>query len=102
MLTIEYDPINGDVVPDSKWEEYLLKNKHNCVIGGALGIYTLRLFIIKGIIDCNSLQIKFEDTILTIDAKGNLSDWPLGFCDHEEIILAKMFKLNRKESYDNY
>lgn len=35
---------------------------------------------------------KWEDTILTINSKGELSDWPNGMFDLSQVLFARAFK----------
>jgi hypothetical protein len=98
MLTVIYDPIEGDAYPDGKTKEvvYAIVEKANqedltVTVSTELFIQRVRVAINKGIIDHTKVIIKFKDTILQPDKKGKLSQWPEGFCDYYEECLINLF-----------
>lgn len=85
-MKIRYDPKVGEVVPDRKVLNYLRKNKdRDITVGSELLITAARLLHANGEILVE--HFLFEDKILVPTLKGELNEWPKGFCDQWEEIL---------------
>ena len=101
-LTVIYDPITGDVVPDEKVASYVKEHivmAKNCspspkiTIGSVLIIDEIRALISEGVIDHKNITFKYKLEKLNPDKTGMLSHWPKGFCDVYDNILERL--LNR-------
>jgi predicted ATPase len=97
-LTINYDPVNGEVEPDGKVFSYV---KHLAVVaearqalevtvGSLLIIDEIRALILEGALPYKDITFKFEGKELRVDKYGNLNSWPKGFCDAYENILERL------------
>lgn len=94
MLTIIYDPINGQTCPDYEIVTFCENVLSNYVgmkevgeesyareIGSELLITQFRVMVAEGKIPCDDIEIKFEDKIIKISEIGSIVIWPKGFCD---------------------
>jgi hypothetical protein len=113
MITIEYDPINGMVMPDGEWFSFMveyIKNPTNLIIGNESAIYLIRLLIKHGYINHTDIIFKYKDTLIKCFENGKLEYYPEGMCDNSLVImgcLARNSKSNDiikmfKDRYGNY
>ena len=95
MLIIEYDPINGTVIPDGlikDWADNLVKTSTNMniTVGSSLMIDTTRALIAKKKINHKEIIYRFKKQDLKPDKNGRLSVWPKGFCDTYDDVLEEL------------
>lgn len=97
MFTIIYDPTRNDLAVGDV-EARVVANKiaimvhahttdDHTTVSNELVIQAIRELLCKDIIDHDSIQFKYKDTIITVDELGDLSPWPIGFCDtYDDIV----------------
>lgn len=104
MLIIEYDPINGEIVPDGKvreWADDLVKEHEEwkeedyvddmvVVIGSVVMLDMTRALIVKKRLDHKEVTYSYYDLKQTPDKFGSLRQWPKGFCDTYDNILEEL------------
>jgi hypothetical protein len=103
MITIIYDPENGEVVQDAKTEAWArqiisLSGDVEITIGIELMITAIRAV---GIVEFphkwNEVVFKFRDTILKLDEFWNIPDgFPKDFGDYDIDYLCTLFKNRTK------
>jgi hypothetical protein len=92
MITILYDPHNGDAVADGRVVQYVddlaQAFKHpdfRLTVGCASLIDEIRVRVVRKEIEHTNVQFLFANNgklfILTCNEFGKLSEWPMGFCD---------------------
>lgn len=102
MLIIEYDSINGEVVPDGcvqEWankliEKYGESGDLTVVVGSVLMIDATRLLVAKGKLNREEVVYRFGDLNQSPDKSGMLRVWPKGFCDFYTDILGGLIDYN--------
>lgn len=98
MLIIEYDPINGEVVPDGKireWADDLVKEYEELltmtvVVGSLIMVDMTRVLIMKEKLDHKDVIYRFGGFDQSPDKRGNLRQWVEGFGDIYSDILAEL------------
>lgn len=107
MLILVFDPHQGKVVPDARAEEEAyntiqsyLKQQESLVnvvrtdvervIGSDILLCAYRLWIAKGIIDHNQVQVKHHDKLIRIDKFGSLQKWPDDFNQYHDKLLMEL------------
>lgn len=98
MLTVEYNPDNGTVVPDNQVRSYakmIIDSYHalgnqdfTVTVGAEIIISAFKVAAKNGDID---LQVKFQDTIIPVDADGRLEFYPPNYPDVNCDILLELF-----------
>ena len=68
-------------------------------VGNEYELNDLRIQIAKS--RAEGFSIAFEDKIITIDNKGQLSEWPYGFYDTTMQQLAELFKIQQQIREDD-
>ncbi|NIA10712.1 MAG: hypothetical protein GWP10_13540 [Nitrospiraceae bacterium] len=98
-LIIEYDPINGESVPDGEIKEWLknkidlaseLESELNVVTSTSLIIEEARAMIHEHTLSSKDIVFKYKGEMLYSDEFGKLDYWPAGFCDTFEKILDRL------------
>lgn len=97
-ITIEYDPIKGDVMPDGKVHKYIddttamAKNAEHIklVIGSVLLFDAFRVAVKEGRIDHRNITIHFDKRSYNLDTNGKMAFWPIGLCDVYDDILDRL------------
>ena len=98
-LIIEYDPINGQCIPDGKIKEWIedkvslsseLKSELIVITSSSLVIEEVRALIGEHVLSNKNIAFKFKGEMLYPDRSGMLDYWPKGFCDIFENILEKL------------
>lgn len=59
-------------------------------ISQAMILDAFRVLIKRGAVDHKNVKIKFENKIMSVCERANLSDWPRGFCDYTENYLMEL------------
>ena len=87
MLTVEYDPDNGTVVPDNQVRSYAkmiidsyhaLSDKAFAItVGAEIMLQPFKIAAMKGDIE---MQVKFGDVLIPVK-DGRLTFYPIGFPD---------------------
>lgn len=99
MLIIEYDSIDGEVVPDGHvrgWADDLAeghkgsKNSIHIVVGSVLMIDATRLLVAEKKLDHREVIYRFGNFDQNPDKNGMLCTWPKGFCDIYDDILEEL------------
>ena len=99
-LSITYDAIAGDPMPDGKAIPYLLElQKYDrdfelCTSSEIL-IDAARLLFIQG--EISKPRLFFQGSEIELNDDGRLSRWPLGFCDEHTKILSEILGQQRKK-----
>lgn len=96
MITVIYDPDNiQSAVSDNQAElfakDIIEKNLEAVIVSNSLVIMYLRLLVRNKKISNDLIQFKYKDEILTLNKKGQVGKWPIGFCDHELNILRELW-----------
>lgn len=102
MLIIEYDSVNGEVVPDGhvrEWADGLVKEYKELgdltvIVGSVLMIDMTRLLVAKKKLDREEVVYRFGDLDQSPDKNGMLRVWPKGFCDFYNDILGGLIDCN--------
>ena len=97
-LTINYDPINGEVEPDGKIASYVkhlaciaeVRSSLEITVGSALIIDEIRALIIEGTLSHKDIVFKFKGEEIHPSKDGTISYWPKGFCDVYDNILERL------------
>jgi predicted ATPase len=98
-LIINYDPVNGEAVPDGKIFSYVKDLvviaearivPMEVTVGSSTIIEEIRALILEGVLSHKDILFKFERKELRVDKYGNLNSWPKGFCDTYENILERL------------
>lgn len=100
MLVIEYDSINGEVVPDGcvrEWADKLVETYKGrvvdmtVVIGSVVMIGATRLLVAKKKLNHEEVVYRFGNFgDQSPDKNGMLRTWPEGFCDFYDDILEEL------------
>lgn len=100
-LIINYDPIDGETVPDGKVFSYVKELAviaetravpMEVTIGSFMVIEEVRALIFEGALSHEDIMFKFEGREIRIDKFGTPAYWPAGFCDAYGKILRRMIK----------
>lgn len=106
-LIINYDPINGEAVPDRKVYSYVKElfvvaearsEPMQVTIGSCIIIEEVRALISEGALSHEDIVFKFEGKELLCDKFGFLAHWPIwpvGFGDAYCNILKRITKSKR-------
>lgn len=94
MKTIEY-ATDGLAIADALCEEQareFLKNPSIDYIKISVHCFidAVRVCIHEGLVDCSQVRFLFNGEELTIDSYGRMENWPFGFCDVNECLLARL------------
>ena len=95
MITVEYTQ-NARPMTDQESLEFgwkLARNPRDFQVPNELSILSLRLAVKDNLIKHNEVQILFEGQIITIEPDGSIRTWPVGFCDHSDILFERLFDL---------
>lgn len=103
MFIVIYDPENGKTVPDSKVEQEVLfdyvesksKEAHSVRVGNELYISWLRLFVAKGSIPFEEVQLEFKEKQIGLLPSGSITLWPIGFCDNNIKVVSQLGRIRR-------
>lgn len=101
-LIIEYDPINGHVLPDGKIEQYvnnivsyvapdntsLIEN----LIGSVVMLDAFRVAVKENKINHKEIVIRFKGLDYKLDKNGSLKYWPEGLADTYDKILDRLLQ----------
>ena len=85
-LVIEYDPFNGEVVPDGMVHEYVddiisaNSDDTEVIVGSVVLFDAFRLAIKKKKIDNRKVKLRFNEEEYQPDENGKLNYWPPGLC----------------------
>ena len=100
-LVIEYDSINGEVVPDGKVYSHVndiistSKNENISspiiiMVGSVVLFDAFRVAVKEKRIDNRDVIIHFKEKDYELDTEGKISNWPEGLCDIYDEILDKL------------
>lgn len=106
MITVEYDALYGDVVPDGRVAEYVdvaiqiakAKAEYLVIAGCESLIYEFRLRILRGEISQEQIVFKFKDKIIPVNDCANLKEWPKGFSDYIDRALGEILMAQCKKA----
>jgi len=106
MLTVRYDPLYGNVVPDGHVAAYVngvVARMHDIAedmvtVGSELLINEFRLRVARGVIPHDQIEFMFNEEILPIRPTGKLDEWPHGFCDYGTTQTYELIKLAAKRA----
>jgi len=99
--SITFDSIKGTPVADGKAEELALKlhkSGRNFKTSTDNLIHATRALICEGAIPHSSVVFMFNGEKIQADKDGRIADWPLGFCDHQMNLLARLCSPHRDSS----
>lgn len=103
MLVIEYDSVNGEVVPDGcvwEWADRLVETHEEfgdltVVVGSVVMIDATRLLIAKEKLNHEEVVYRFGNfDDQNPDKNGMLRVWPKGFCDFYDDMLEELIGYN--------
>lgn len=108
MLIIEYDPINGKVVPDGKvrgWADKLIEMYEKqklgnlvTTVGSVLMVDATRLLVMKEKLNHGEVIYRFSNFAdQSPDKSGMLRTWPKGFCDFYDDILEELLDYSMED-----
>lgn len=107
MLTIIYDPYDGEAIPDGRNQTYVdhfmlthkgLQTNLVTTISTALTLDEFRLRVARGEITPSDVRVVFQGKDIWIDSAGKLSEWPPGLGDHMSQILRELAKHARNKA----
>lgn len=102
MLTVVYDPLNGDAVLDGNAEAYAKRiieaGAEQVTIGNELVIHAFRVMVVRQLISPADIVFKFGDIIITVDVNAGLSEWPAGFCWYNRDFVVEILSTRRKRT----
>lgn len=98
MLRLRYDPTTGEAVRDERADrlarDFISLSSEDRTVDLVYGteniFYAVRILIQEGKIDPGNIQIQFRDTLIQVNRRGDLSEWPEGFCDYTDRWLEKL------------
>jgi hypothetical protein len=96
MKTIEYSP-TGKHFADQECEHEARKfltspTETLVVVSSELFILAVRCLIHEGVIPHTEVRFLFDGQYIQPNANGRLPDWSIGFCDKNEILLARLLR----------
>lgn len=104
MITVIYDPIDGQICQDAKVEEFVL----NCIeeskttpeyfvrIGQDLILTYFRKALVEGKFE--EMEVEFEGEVIPVNQYGGLKEWPKGLGDYLSNALMVIARGRRKSS----
>lgn len=87
MKTVEYADDGeaiGDCQADLKAREFLKSGEEYIKVGSEVFINAIRVLIYTRRFPHTEVKILFKGMVIDIDYRGQLRDWPPGFCDTYE------------------
>lgn len=82
MLTIEYNPLKGKVLPDGEVEKFCLAayqdtigESGTIVVGNELICSCFRALVADGVIPHDLIQFKYGEKILPVDSDGRMNEY---------------------------
>lgn len=107
MLIIEYDTLEGRVIPDGnvlEWADNLAETYNKIdsgdltiIVSSAIMIDATRLLIKEKKLNHKEVTYKFEEQNIEVDKRGTLRIYPEGFCNTHYNILARLIDWGLKE-----
>lgn len=60
-------------------------------VSNSIAILSIRVAIKRGEIDLDDIVLLFNNGPITIEKDGAIHHWPIGFCDHVDILFEELF-----------
>ena len=93
MKTIAYHP-NGLCYADADCEQsarkFLTGTWEYIAVANELFITAARALIAEKVIPHTEVQFVFRGKTLAVNSGGRLQEWPMGFCDTNELLLSRI------------
>jgi len=90
MITVTYDPQNGQVVPDgeiAKFVDDMLSCKRadlELTVGSGTMVNEFRLRVARAELSHRHIQFVFNGEVLIMNEFGRMAVWPKGFADYQD------------------
>ncbi len=84
---------DGLCVPDLQVKKEALNianKKHSVTVSQEVLIDALRILVKTGVLSSNEILFEYNGTLISVDRYGKLDEWPAGFCDLKEKLLAEL------------
>jgi hypothetical protein len=99
MITVTYDPENGLAIPDGKAIAFADSISEDVTVSSFMVIDALRLKAIKG--ELNDIVLSYGGKEITLDDRGQCSEWPNGFGDHNMYLSRDIMRARREKRENN-
>ncbi len=104
LLTVVYEPVSGDVVPDAMINTYvenMITHRGVYTVGSSIIVDAVRRAIALDKIDHRDVAFSFEGRLLSVNAFGRIPEWPVGFADIRDGITSDILKAGIAKSKRN-